>query len=214
MSAAPVIHSVQPAIVCCHLCQQTLEMKGESGTCPRCGSLQHRRHPASFSTTWAWVLTGFILYIPANILPIMTVEAFPSDQSDTILDGVRQLFGSGMWAIGVLVFCASIAVPLLKLCGLAFLLLATQFRPGLNLRQRTSLYRIIEFIGRWSMLDMFLLSILVTIVQLGQVATITPGPGAVAFGAVVVVTIFAAASFDPRLMWDRASSNRNIQSNG
>lgn len=217
MKATPATvsaHPHLPNIVCCHVCHQSLVMPSHSGTCPRCGAVQHRRHPKSLSTAWAWVLTGFILYIPANLLPIMTVDAFPSNQADTILDGVRQLFASGMWGIGLLVFCASIAVPLLKLCGLAFLLLTLQLRPGLNLRQRTTLYRIIEFIGRWSMLDMFLLSILVTIVQLGQVATITPGLGAVAFGAVVVVTIFAATAFDPRLMWDKSNLKQTIQSNG
>lgn len=215
MNAVAANNPSENGIVCCHVCRQSLELTGPSASCPRCGAVQHQRRPNSVATAWAWVITGFILYVPANLLPIMNVTAFPSDQADTILDGVRQLFSGGMWVIGVLVFCASIAVPLLKLCGLAILLLGLQFRPGMHLRRRTTLFRIIEFIGRWSMLDIFLLSILVTIVQLGQVATITPGPGAIAFGSVVIVTIFAVNSFDPRLMWDKApTQTRTNNSNG
>ncbi len=200
--------------VCCPVCELSVNLHIDGAHCPRCGSHQHLRKPNSVARTWAWVLTGFILYIPANLLPIMTVDAFPSNQADTIIDGVRQLFAGGMWAIGLLVFCASIAVPLLKLCGLTFLLLSLHFKRTAHLKQRTTLYRIIEFIGRWSMLDIFLLSILVTIVQLGQVATITPGPGAMAFAAVVVVTIFAASAFDPRLIWGASLKTQTTRNNG
>lgn len=156
------------------------------------------------SKTWALVLTGFILYIPANLFPIMSLDILGSTQKETILSGVTELFQSGMWAIGLLVFCASITVPLLKLIGLSYLLISIQCGWIPRQRDRTRLYRVVEFVGRWSMLDVFLLSILVAVVNLGQVATIGPNIGSVFFAAVVITTMFAAHVFDPRLIWDRA----------
>jgi paraquat-inducible protein A len=123
-------------------------------------------------------------------------------EGDTILSGIKDLFAAGMLPIAVLVFFASITVPMLKLCGLTYLLLSVHFRSLWRPKNRTALYRIVEVVGRWSMIDMFMVSILVALVQLGQVATILPGIGATAFAAVVVTTIFAASAFDPRLIWD------------
>ena len=183
------------------------EVRGTSG-CPRCGAHRHFRKPNAVTRAWALVLTALALYLPANIFPVMTVVSFGKGESDTILSGVKALFYGGMWPLALLVFFASITVPFLKIGGLMFLLVGTQRHSRWRLRDRTLLYRIIESIGRWSMIDIFMLSILAGLVQLGSVATIQPGIGAVSFAAVVIITMFAASAFDPRLMWDAAGENR------
>jgi paraquat-inducible protein A len=139
----------------------------------------------------------------------MTVISFGSGEPDTILSGVKALFFAGMWPLALLVFFASITVPVLKIVGLALLLLWTQRGSRWRLRDRTVVYRIVEAVGRWSMIDIFMLSILAGLVRLGRIATITPGIGAVSFAAVVIITMFAAAAFDPRLMWDAAGENND-----
>lgn len=175
--------------------------------CPVCNAHLESRESGMISKTWALVMAGLILYIPANLFPIMTLDMLGNSEKETIFSGVVELFQSGMYAIGLLVFCASITVPLMKLLGLAYLLLTVQRRHTIRKRDRTRLYRVIEFIGRWSMLDVFLLSILVAVVSLGQVATISPEIGMVFFASVVIITMFAAHIFDPRLIWDRAETN-------
>lgn len=174
----------------------------EASRCPRCGAGLHPRKPDSLTRTWALTLTAYILYIPANLLPIMTVVMSGRGQPDTILSGVKELLLGGMWPLALLVFFASIAVPVLKLLILTGLLLSVQFESHWIPRQRTILYRFTELIGRWSMIDIFVITILVAVVKLGALATIDAGPGAVAFAGVVVTTMFAAMSFDPRLIWD------------
>jgi paraquat-inducible protein A len=176
--------------------------------CPRCHAALHRRKPASISRTWALVLTGVVLYVPANLYPIMTVISFGRGEPDTILSGVVRLFEAGMWPLALLVFFASITVPVLKLAGLSFLLLSVQRRWRWRPRQRTLLYRVIDAVGRWSMIDIFMISILVALVKLGSIATVEPGIGATAFAAVVVVTMIAATAFDPRLIWDAMEAPR------
>ncbi len=175
--------------------------------CPRCGARRRRRRPDSAARTWALLLAAGILYIPANLLPVMNVISLGRGTSATIMGGVIELAGADMWPLAALVFFASITVPLFKLIGLSWLLLSTRTRAAGGLRGRTWLYRIIDHVGRWSMIDVFMVSILTALVRLGVLATITPGPAAVAFGAVVVLTMFAAGSFDPRLMWDAAGQN-------
>lgn len=162
----------------------------------------HRRKPDSLARTWALTLTAYILYIPANLLPVMTVMMSGRGEPDTILSGVKALLVGGMWPLALLVFFASITVPVLKLLVLTYLLLSVQFKSRWRPRERTVLYRITESVGRWSMIDIFVIAILAAVVKLGALATIEAGPGAVAFGGVVVVTMFAAMSFDPRLIWD------------
>ncbi len=178
--------------------------EGSSVRCPACRATLEPRKANMITRTWALVLTGYILYIPANLFPIMTMEMVGNSEKETIFSGVVELFQSGMWAIGLLVFCASITVPLMKLVGLTVLLISVQCGWNWRKRDRTRLYRVIEFIGRWSMLDVFLLSILVAVVNLGGVATIDPEIGMVFFASVVIITMFAAKTFDPRLIWDRA----------
>jgi paraquat-inducible protein A len=152
--------------------------------------------------TWALVIAAIICYVPANTLPIMSVTSLGQTQSDTIMSGVVFLLHHGMWPLAVIVFVASVFVPLLKIIILIFLLISLQLRSTWRPRDRTRLYRITEAVGRWSMVDIYVVTILVALVRLGNLASIEAGPGAVFFAAVVVITIFAAMSFDPRLIWD------------
>jgi len=175
---------------------------GASQRCPRCNSVVTARKRKSLSRTWAWLLTGLVLLVPANMLPVMTVVYLGVGSPDTIMSGVIHLVEEGMLPVATLVFVASVFVPVVKLVGLMTLLVVVQCKLSLSARQCTYLYRMIEFIGRWSMLDLFMISILVTLVDLGSVANITAGAGATAFAAVVVATMFAAKTFDPRLIWD------------
>ena len=202
------VAAVTGPLVLCETCDLVAPEARGTSACPRCGGHRHFRKPDSVTRAWALVLTALALYLPANIFPVMTVVSFGKGESDTILSGVKALFYGGMWPLALLVFFASITVPFLKIGGLMFLLVGTQRRSQWRLRDRTLLYRIIESIGRWSMIDIFMLSILAGLVQLGSVATIEPGIGAVSFAAVVIITMFAASAFDPRLMWDAAGENR------
>jgi paraquat-inducible protein A len=198
------------ALISCHNCDQLALMAplraGATAHCPRCGAAMHRRKPDSIARTWALIVTAAILYVPANLLPVMTVIHFGRGEPDTILSGVKALIGAGMWPVALLVFFASITVPVLKLIGLTFLLITTQRRSRWRLRDRSLMYRIIEQVGRWSMVDIFMISILVALVNLGTLATIEPGVGAICFAAVVIITMFASMSFDPRLIWDAEES--------
>jgi paraquat-inducible protein A len=148
------------------------------------------------------VIAAFIFYIPANVLPITTVISFGKGQSDTIMSGVIYFVQSGMWPIALVIFVASVFVPVLKLCILTFLLITVQRKSSWRQKDRTRLYRITEVIGRWSMVDIFVVTILVALVNLGALASIHARSGAIFFCAVVILTMFAAMSFDPRLIWD------------
>lgn len=187
---------------CHHVVRLAAVPRTHSQRCSRCFSVIQARKPKSLSRTWAWVITGFILLFPANLLPVMTVVYLGSGSPDTIMSGVMHLVEEGMYPIALLVFVASVFVPIVKLLGLITLLVVVQCQLPLSAKQCTVLYRMIEFIGRWSMLDLFMISILVTLVDLGAVASITAGAGATAFASVVVATMLAAHTFDPRLIWD------------
>lgn len=190
----------------CHLCGKPASVAGlafhQAAVCPRCGSHLELRIPDSTSKTWALLITASVLMLPANLYSVMTVISFGKGSSDTIMSGVIHLVQAGMVPIAVLVFVASVLVPLFKLAGFAVLLLAIQRKWKINHRQATLVYRMVHFIGRWSMLDLFMISILVTLVSLGEVATIETGPGSTAFASVVVITMLAAHTFDQRLIWD------------
>ena len=194
-------------IVGCHACGLVLDLsQRRHSECPRCGARMHHRKPDSLNRTWALVITAFVLYIPANVFPVMTVISFGRGQPDTILSGVKELIHAGMWPLALLVFFASITVPMMKLWGLVFLLLSVQRRWSWRLKDRTLLYRIIESVGRWSMIDIFMISILIALVKLDAIATIEPGIGATSFAGVVIITMIASMMFDPRLMWDAVES--------
>ncbi len=192
----------------CHVCELAVPAGAAAGghhpTCPRCGEPLHRRKPKSLQRTWALLLAAILLYIPANLYPIMAVTSLGQTQSDTILSGVLFLMHHGMWPLALVVFVASVLVPLLKLAILVYLLVSVQLRSGWRLRDRTQLYRITEAVGRWSMVDIYVVTILVALVRLGNLATIEAQAGAVFFAAVVVLTMFAAMAFDPKLIWDAA----------
>ncbi len=175
--------------------------------CPRCSDILHHRKPMSIQRTWALVLAALAFYVPANIYPVMTVTSLGQTQSDTIFSGVVFLFNHGMLPLAAILFIASIFVPLLKLVILIFLLLSVQLRSTWRPVDRTRLYRITEAIGRWSMVDVYVVTILVALVHLGNLASIQAEAGAVFFCAVVILTMFAAMAFDPRLIWDAAGRN-------
>jgi paraquat-inducible protein A len=168
----------------------------------------HARKPRSIERTWALVIAAALCYLPANLLPIMQVTSLGKAQADTIMSGVVYLLLHGMWPLAIVVFTASVFVPVLKLVILVVLLVSTQRGSHWRPVDRTRLYRLTEAIGRWSMVDIFVVTILVALVRLGALATIEPMPGAIFFGAVVVLTMLAAESFDPRLIWDRIEEER------
>lgn len=170
--------------------------------CPRCEAPLHRRKPDSYRRTWAFLIAAMLLYIPANALPIMRTATLIYDENDTILGGVRVLWLSGSWDLAIIVFVASICVPLLKMVALIVLLVTARQHSKWRQRGRARLYRIVEFVGQWSMLDVFVVALLVALVNFQSVAEVRAGPGLIAFGAVVVLTMLASMSFDPRLIWD------------
>jgi paraquat-inducible protein A len=170
--------------------------------CRRCGAALHLRKPNSIARTWAYLIAAYIMYVPANVLPIMKTGSMFGAQSDTIMSGVAYLWHSGSWHLALVVFIASVLVPLAKMLCLTILLISVQRGWTERALERTRLYRVLEFIGPWSMLDVYVVTILVALVQLKSLATIQPGPAAAAFGAVVVLTMFAAMAFDPRLLWE------------
>ena len=173
--------------------------------CPRCGEILHRRKPRSLQRTTALILAALILYIPANVLPIMQVTSLGRIQTDTIMSGALYLIDTGMWPLALVIFIASIFVPMLKILILILLLVSVRWRWTWRPRERTQLYRILELVGRWSMVDIYVVTILVALVQLGNLANVIAQPGALFFAAVVVLTMLASMSFDPRLIWDRRS---------
>jgi paraquat-inducible protein A len=208
----PVALAMQPGAVGCESCGLVSAADEHHHRCPRCGAALHARKPDSLNRTWAFVIAGAILYIPANYYPVLTVIQAGSGAPSTILGGVEELLASQMYPLALLVFFASILVPVFKLIGLAIMLMATMLvttHAGAQvlLPQRTRLYDAVAWVGRWSMVDIFMESLLGALVQFGALVTIAPGVGAVAFCAVVLVTIVAAEAFDPRLMWDAAGHN-------
>ena len=196
------------AVYGCHTCELVVPVgaatAGRRPSCPRCGESLHLRKPRSLQRTWALVVAAVVLYIPANLYPVMSVTSLGQTQADTILSGVMYLLHHGMWPLALVVFVASVLVPLVKLAILIYLLVSVQLRSAWRARDRTRLYRITEAVGRWSMVDIYVVTILVALVRLGNLATVEAQAGAVFFAAVVVLTIFAAISFDPRLIWDAA----------
>jgi len=209
MTPAPVT-AASRGMMLCHACGLLARAAPHShdAACPRCGAHLHLRKPDSITRSWALLLTAMICYIPANLLPMMYTSSLFGSESDTIMSGVVYFWTSGEWYLALIIFIASIMVPLMKMIALMLLLVSVQMRSRWQLVQRTKLYRVVEAVGRWSMLDIYVVAIMVALVQLKALATILPGPGAIAFGAVVVLTMFAAMAFDPRLIWDPVEEQR------
>jgi len=204
------MRAIDAGIVVCGECHQINRREENDETrCSRCGAVVHERRPNSIIRTWALLITAAILYIPANLLPIMTVNFLGNGMPATIMEGVVELINADMVPIAAVVFVASILVPTFKLVGIALLLYSVQRRQPLSALQRNVMYRFIEWIGRWSMLDIFVIAILVTLVNFGNLASIEANLGAAAFASVVVLTMLAAVTFDPRLIWDNTDAEEN-----
>jgi paraquat-inducible protein A len=201
----------------CHSCHKLLPADYTETTgrhhCPRCGHLLHPRKTNSIARTWALLLTACILTIPANLLPIMEVASFGIPDRSTIIDGIIYFFKDGSYGIGLIILVASILVPLFKIVGLIIILLSIHFRWHSWLRHKTIMFRFIEFIGRWSMLDIFVITLLCSLAQFGFLSTINAAPAAFYFTGVVLCTMFAALSFDPRLLWDTVSDDGDQHNN-
>ena len=201
---ATELTAAQAGLVACETCKLLSRPAHPEhpGHCPRCGAALESRVVHSLQYTWALVIAAAICYIPANMLPVLTTTTFESTESDTIMGGVVFLYASGSWPLALIVLVASVMVPLGKLVALVYLLIVVQRRSVGDNRQRTRLYRMVEFIGRWSMLDVFVDTFTVALIQLQPLMSVEPGPGVLFFAAVVVLTMLAAESFDPRLIWD------------
>ncbi|HEY4771711.1 MAG TPA: PqiA/YebS family transporter subunit [Steroidobacteraceae bacterium] len=191
----------------CIVCELPVPQAHEGERCPRCEAVLHYRKPLALDRTAALVIAGYVLLLPANLLPILTIEQLGSITPNTILRGIRELIRADLWPLAVVVFTASFIVPLLKLFALTWMLLATRWHSDRHLVGRTRLYRAIDLIGRWSNIDVFMLSILVALVQFGFLSEVRASYGAPAFAAVVVLTMIASRAFDSRLMWDAARSS-------
>lgn len=209
MTAAP--HTAARAgLVSCEACRLLSRPASTSipGFCRRCGEKLESRHHASIETTWALVIAAAICYIPANVLPVLNTTSLGETEADTILGGVAFLYASGSWPLALIVLIASVMIPLGKLVALVYLMVTIQRGSIANNRERTRLYRIVEIIGRWSMLDVFVVAFTVALVQLQPLTSVAPGAGVLFFAAVVVLTMLAAESFDPRLIWDASDGQQ------
>ncbi len=205
-----VICAARVGLLACHACGLLHRpiADTDASRCRRCGARLHPRKPGSVTRTSALLISAYILYIPANVLPVMETGSLFGAQTDTIMSGVVFLVVTGSWPLAALIFFASILVPLAKLSALTVLTVSVQRRATWAPGWRARLFRIVAFIGRWSMVDIFVAAILAALVQFQTLATIRAGPGAIAFGAVVVLTMFAAETFDPRLIWDPIEERR------
>lgn len=193
-------------IVACGTCGLAQRMEellpGRAAECCRCGSIVGESKADSLARTAAFSLAALIFYVPANIYPILQMDFYGAHSDNTVWDGIATLYRGGQWVVATIVFLASILIPLFKLLGLFFLVVTARRSSPRRQRERILTYRVIRVIGPWAMLDVFLLAILVALVKLKEIATVRPGPGLLAFTSVVVLTILASASFDPKLIWE------------
>lgn len=195
--------ALNQGLLVCHCCHKVMPINWDKHPCPRCGTRFHKRKPHSIAYTWALLISSAFMLIPANLLPIMTVSSLGQGTPATIIQGVLELLKHDMLGIALVVLTASIIIPVMKVVGLIILLLAVQRGWTTNMNQKMLMYRFVEWIGRWSMLDIFVVAILAAIVQLGNLASISGNGGATAFAAAVILTMLAANSFDTRLIWDK-----------
>ena len=204
-SAAKLVH--------CNICACVAEQpavlnKYEVLHCPRCGHHLSLRRP-NLQMTWALLLAAAVLYLPANLMPVMSVYLLGKGQPDTIVGGVIHLLQAGQWPLALLIFVASLVVPLLKLITLSYLLISIQRGDSQRPHERMRLFYLTEYIGRWSMVDVFVVAILSGLVQFGNLAHIEANAGTFCFAAVVVLTMLAAASLDERLIWAAVDKNNS-----
>lgn len=188
----------------CHTCGQVVKLMEKAHcVCPRCGSDVHYRKHNSIVRTWALLISAFIMYIPANTEPIMYTTSLGQQSSDTILSGVIYFLSHGDWPLALVIFSASVLVPMAKMIAIAYILIMVQRGSARRQIENTRLYMLAELMGKWSMVDVFVVALLAALVQLGALTTIEPGPAGMAFASMVVLTMFAAMAFDPKLIWDQ-----------
>lgn len=199
----------QQGLMLCRHCHTLHKLEHQHKHCHVCDTPLHSRMEHTLQRSWAFLIASIICFFPANLLPIMTFKSFGSGAPSTIMGGIIELFSKGFWGIGLVVLVASIVIPCLKILGLLTLLLSLKFHWQTSARQKTWLYRGVEWVGRWSMLDIFVIAVLVALVQLGNLASISPGHGATAFAAVVLLTMLSALNFDTRLIWDKYAPTDN-----
>lgn len=190
----------------CHGCGLACDMSDEPERCPRCDAVLHRRKPDALTRTWAYMLAAMVFYIPANMLPVMNTRMLGDGADSTIISGVIEFWHSGAWDIALIIFIASIAVPGIKFVVLTLLLVTVQRRSDWAQVQRAKLYRLVEVIGYWSMLDVLVVALVAALVKFQALSDIEPRPGILFFGLVVLFTMLSAMSFDPRLIWDTPSN--------
>lgn len=192
---------INQGLASCHFCEKVSPISTEK--CPRCGGRLHIRKSDSLNRTMALMIAAAVLYVPANLLPILTIRELGIPREKTIISGLIEFWEMGSYPIAIVIFTASILIPLLKICALLWLCGAAKGMIPHSAKMLGKVYWVTELLGRWSMVDIFVVAILVAMVQLGNYMTVTPGPGALAFAGVVILTMLAAMSFDPRLLWDQ-----------
>jgi paraquat-inducible protein A len=192
---------IDQGLASCHVCEKASLVSVRN--CPRCGSSLHIRKPDSINRTIALMISAAVLYVPANLLPILTIKELGIPREKTIISGLIEFWEMGSYPIAIVIFSASIVIPLLKIVALIWLCGAAKGVIPYSAKMLGKVYWVTELMGRWSMVDIFVVAILVAMVQLGNYMTVTPGSGALAFAGVVVLTMLAAMSFDPRLLWDQ-----------
>lgn len=197
---------IDVGLTSCRTCELVYRTRGTEGVCPRCGEPMRIRKRNARVRAWAFLSAAAILYIPANTLVMMRTAQFPDHREDTILSGIMYLWSEGAAGLALLVFTASIVVPLAKIIAMGVLLVTTGQHSPWRREGRTRLYRILEVVGHWSMLDVFVVALLTAVVQLGRFARVEPGPALLPFAGVVILTMLSSSSFDPRAIWDRGAT--------
>ncbi|QPH52222.1 paraquat-inducible protein A [Pontivivens ytuae] len=195
-----MVSAREAGLVACNRCE--LVHEASISHCERCGARLHSRKPFSLQRVWAWWVAGLIAYIPANLYPMLTTQQLGTVHSETIVGGVITLIELGSIGIAAIIFFASVVVPISKFLIIAFLAISVLRPSGMSAHSRLHLHHVIEFIGRWSMIDVFVVALLAALVQLGAAASVEPGPAAACFALSVAFTMLSAQAFDPRLIWD------------
>ena len=200
-----IIRAKNLGLASCHICDLVIELgDNETANCPRCNSKIHYRKHNSINRAWALLISAFIMYIPANTEAIMVTGSLGQESADTIISGVIYFIATGDWPLALVIFSASVLLPLLKIITIAYLLIMVHRGNELRKKEKTRLYVLAELIGKWSMVDIFVVALLTSLIQLGELSYIVPGPAGLAFAIMVILTMFAAMAFDPKLLWDKS----------
>jgi len=202
-----IVRAIDRGLAGCHICGQVVELHDKTyALCPRCNSKVHYRKHGSIARAWALLISAFIMYIPANTEPMMHTSSLGRESSDTIMSGVLYFLSHGDWPIALVIFSASVLIPILKMIALAYILIMVQRGATTRKIENTRLYFIAEVMGKWSMVDVFVVALLAALIQLGALTNIQPGPAGMAFAAMVILTMFAARALDPKLIWSQAEN--------